>query len=101
MQLNITGTNLKVTPALKSHAEEKFQLIESHFSEVKIVHLILHIENLEHVAEANLHFQGTDVNATARADDMYAAIDSLVDKIKGQLNKQKEKHIDAARHPHD
>ena len=42
-------------------------------------------------AEATLHISGADIFAAAESDDMYAAIDSLADKLDRQLIKHKEK----------
>lgn len=101
MQISVTGTNIKLTDALKKHTEEKMEHLEKRFSEITNIHVVLHIENLDHIAEANLIFHGTEIHAKAKESDMYAAIDSLIDKLNGQINKHKEKVIDATRHPHD
>jgi putative sigma-54 modulation protein len=101
MQITVTGQNIKVTPALKSHAEEKLQHLEKRFSEITNIHLVLRIEHIDHIAEATLHYHGSEMHASAQDKDMYAAIDMLIDKLNGQINKQKEKEIDAVRHPHD
>lgn len=97
MQLNLTGKNFKITPAIKTHADEKFQVLFQRYSQMNNLHVVLHIENIDHIAEARLHFQGNEIHATAKADDMYLAIDGLVEKLNGQMHKLKEKVIDAHR----
>ena len=42
-------------------------------------------------AEATVHISGADIFAAAEDSDMYAAIDSLADKLDRQLIKHKEK----------
>lgn len=98
MQLNLTGKNFKVTPAIKTHTEEKFDHLQQRYNQINQVHVILHIENHDHVAEANLHFQGSELHAIAKANDMYLAIDGLVEKLSTQIHKHKEKLIDSHRH---
>ena len=49
---------------------------------------------LRQKAEANLHVSGADVFADSVEEDMYAAIDGLVDKIDRQVKKHKEKMTD-------
>ena len=91
MQVNLTGRNLEVTAALKSFTLEKMQKIEHREHKIPRVDVILHLENADHVAEANLHFLGSDIHATAKASDMYNAIDLLVDKLVAQITKHKDK----------
>jgi putative sigma-54 modulation protein len=43
------------------------------------------------MAEANFHVSGQDIYAETENEDMYAAIDALVDKLDRQLMKYKEK----------
>ena len=60
------------------------------------MHVVLNIEKHIHQAEATAHVPGAELFAIAEADDMYAAIDLLSDKLDRQLLKHKEKTI--ARH---
>lgn len=91
MQLHFTGRNLEVTEALKKFATEKFQRVERRDASITNINLVFHVENLTHNAEATLHSHGTEIHASADAEDMYSAIDALVDKILGQITKLKEK----------
>jgi putative sigma-54 modulation protein len=53
--------------------------------------VILSIEKTRQMAEANFHVSGQDIFADIEHEDMYAAIDGLVDKLDRQLLKYKEK----------
>ena len=46
------------------------------------------------MAEATLHVSGGEIHAKAENEDMYAAIDALVDKLDRQILKYKEKNVD-------
>lgn len=94
MQLHFTGRNFEITPALKSFATEKFQRLERRDSSITNIHLTFHVENLTHIAEATLHVSGAEIHASAKSEDMYIAIDELIDKLMGQITKHKEKHTD-------
>ena len=59
--------------------------------EVHNVHVILNVEKLNQKAEATIHLNGADVFATMEHNDMYAAIDGLIDKLDRQVIKHKEK----------
>jgi putative sigma-54 modulation protein len=94
MQLTITGHHIDVTPALKQKVESKLSKLERHFDHLTDVHCILTVEKLEHKAEATVHLSGGTIHADATEEDMYAAVDSLVDKLSRQVKKHKEKLTD-------
>jgi putative sigma-54 modulation protein len=94
MQLTITGHHIDVTPALKDKVESKLSKLERHFDHLTDVHCILTVEKLQHKAEATVHLSGGTIHADAIHEDMYAAVDSLVDKLSRQVTKHKEKLTD-------
>lgn len=91
MQLNITGRHIEVTKALHDYVNEKFSRISRHFDQVLNIDVILEVQKLEHKAEASLHVSGNHIFADSTSNDMYAAIDTLTDKLDRQLLKHKEK----------
>jgi putative sigma-54 modulation protein len=91
MNLTITGHHLDVTPALRGYVEEKLKRITRHFDNVIDVTVILAVEKLKHKAEVSVHVAGRDIYVEAIEDDMYAAVDALVDKLDRQVVKHKEK----------
>ena len=94
MQLNLTGHHVDITPALRDYIQDKLQRLERHFDHVIDVHCILTVEKLRHQAEARVNVSGGTLFADAVEDDMYAAVDSLVDKLDRQVKKFKEKVTD-------
>jgi len=94
MQIDLTGHHVDITPALRDYVTGKFERVARHFERVGNVHVILGVEKLRHKAEATLNLAGGQVFADAQADDMYAAIDALIDKLDRQVKKQKEKNTD-------
>ncbi len=94
MQLTVTGLHIDVTPSMKSYVEKKFERISRHFDSVLDVHCVLSVEKLSHKAEATLRVSGGNIHADANDSDMYAAIDSLTDKLDRCVKKHKEKRTD-------
>ena len=94
MQVNLTGLHIEVTPALRSYVESRFERVERLFNHVTGVHVVLGVEKLRQKAEATIHVPGGNLYADAEHDDMYAAIDALIDKVDRQLRKHKEKLTD-------
>jgi ribosome hibernation promoting factor len=91
MQISVTGRHLDVTEALKTYVQTKLEKLERHIDHVTDVHVILSIEKVEHKAEATVQISGAKLFAEDHQEDMYAAIDGLVDKLNRQIIKHKEK----------
>ena len=91
MQVNLTGHHVEITDSMRAYVDEKIARLERHFDHVTNVHVILSVEKLDQKAEATVHIAGADVFAESVHQDMYAAIDSLVDKLDRQVIRHKEK----------
>jgi putative sigma-54 modulation protein len=91
MQLKLTGHHIEITPALRSYVEKKFERVTRHFDHVLDVHCTMTVEKLQHRVEATLHVSGGNIHADAAEATMYAAIDSLADKLDRNVIKHKEK----------
>jgi len=91
MQINLTGHHVDITPPMREYVMSKFERLERHFDSVTNVHVILGVEKLRQKAEAELHVNGAQVFADHTEEDMYAAIDGLIDKLDRQLKRHKEK----------
>ena len=94
MQINITGHHLEITKALRDYVNSKLERLERHFDQVSTIDVILTVEKLVHKAEATVPVNGNNLFAFAEDQDMYAAIDALVDKLDRQIIKRKEKLTD-------
>lgn len=91
MQVNTSGHQLELTSAIKDYVENRLSKLERHNDRITQVNVILSVDKLEQKAEATVHASGGDFFANASADDLYAAIDLLSDKLDRQLIKRKEK----------
>jgi putative sigma-54 modulation protein len=96
MNILISGQHLDLTPALRQYVESKLDRVIRHFDMVVDVAVVLATEataekNKRHRAEANLRAKGEVLHAEDEADDLYAAIDLLMEKLDRQAQKLKEK----------
>ncbi len=82
---------MEVTPALKTFAQEKFDKLERHFDKITAINVIFDVEKLRQIAEATILVNKGELHASSESEDMYTAIDILVDKLDRQLIKHKEK----------
>lgn len=91
MNLHMTGHHLEITPSMRDYVSSKMIRINRHFDHVIDVNMILSVEKLRQKIEANVHLSGKDIFVESEDDDMYAAIDLLIDKLDRQIVKHKEK----------
>jgi putative sigma-54 modulation protein len=93
MQITVSGHHVDVTPSLRDYVNAKLGKLPRHFDHLTNTDVTLTVENLILKAEATVHVAGADLFATCESEDMYAAIDSLTDKLDRQLIKHKEKTL--------
>jgi putative sigma-54 modulation protein len=91
MNLQLTGRHVEITPAIRDYVIAKLERINRHFEHVIDVNVIMTVEKLDQRIEANVHLSGKDIHVQCHEQDMYAAIDGLVDKLDRQILKHKEK----------
>lgn len=96
MQINISGHHIEVTEAMRAYVLDKFEKLERHFEHITSIHVILEVEKNRQTAEATIHIKGGELFADATSEDLYAAIDMLIDKLDRQILKHKEKNLDRA-----
>lgn len=92
MNLNISGQRMDLTDALRNYVTEKIKRVERHFDHVIDADVVLTVEKkLRRRADATVKLSGRTLHAGAENEDMYAAIDAMVDKLDRQTCKFKEK----------
>jgi putative sigma-54 modulation protein len=96
MNLTISGHHLEVTPALREYVLNKLERITRHFDQVVDVSVLLRVENLREKdrrqkAEVTLHVKGRDIFVEQANEDLYAAIDELMDKLDRQVMRHKDR----------
>ena len=99
MQLNLTGTRVNVTPALKAFTHEKFNKLGEYFEKIRSIHVVFDMEKSFYIVNATIDLCHDDAMvAHVQAKDMYIAVDEVVHKLYNQLNKNKNKILDQRNH---
>ena len=96
MNLTISGHHLDVTPALREYVLTKLDRVTRHFDQVVDIAVLLSIEKQREKerrqkAEVNLHVKGRDIFCETAHEDLYAAIDQLMDKLDRQVMRHKDR----------
>ena len=91
MNLQISGHHLEITPAIHDYVTGKLERVTRHFDNVIDVNVILSVDKLKQKAEVTVHVPGKDMHVEESGDDLYAAIDTMFDKLDRQVQKYKQK----------
>ncbi len=91
MQITTTFRHMDTSDALKSYAEEKLSRVQKYIDEPITVQVVLTVEKIRHIAEITITAKGITIKASEETNDMYAAVDAVLDKIERQLRRYKEK----------
>lgn len=98
MQIHFTGHKIEVTESLKRFTQEKLNKLERHFDKITTINVTFEVDKLRQIAEATVVITKAELHAKAESEDMYTAIDELVDKLDRQLLKHKHKIQDHRDH---
>ena len=96
MNLTISGHHLDVTPPLRDYVVSKLDRVTRHFDQVVDVNVLLTVEKLKEKerrqkAEVTLRVKGRDIFVEHSHEDLYAAIDQLMDKLDRQVVRHKDR----------
>lgn len=91
MYITVSGKNIEITNALKNVVEKKLSKLEKYFKPQIEAQATLSVEKNRQIIEVSIYFGGVVLRAEEVHDDMYAAIDLVVDSLEGQIRKQKTK----------
>lgn len=93
MKYNVRGQRLEVTDALREYAEKKLSRLERYFETPpqSDVNVTLSVTKGQQTVEVSIPLPGVLLRAEVKSEDMYASIDSVVDKLERQIRKHKTK----------
>lgn len=91
MKIVIHGKNIKVTESLEESICKKVSKLDKYFAEELEAQVNLSVEKNDQIIEIAIAFNGMYLRAQERDADLYAAIDSVVNKIYKQIRKHKTK----------
>jgi putative sigma-54 modulation protein len=99
MEVSVVGRHFEVTDALKQYATEKFGRLEKYLPQkVQAVITLSVIKKVHHTAEAAIKSNSLLIQASEETEEMYSAIDLLVEKIERRVRRYKEKLVDHKHH---
>ncbi|RKX63285.1 MAG: ribosome-associated translation inhibitor RaiA [Thermodesulfobacteriota bacterium] len=92
MQIAVTFRNISSSESIKNYAEKKIKRLERFLKTSNLeANLVVAVEKFRHISELSLWVNGEKLYGKEEAEDIYAAIDTVVDKIERQISKLKDK----------
>jgi putative sigma-54 modulation protein len=92
MQGTSTFRHMEQSDALKSYAEEKLERVAKYIAAPINAQVYFAVEKkIRHIVEIVISAKGVNTKAAEATNDMYAAVDAVIDKIERQLKRYKEK----------
>ena len=91
MQTTVTFKNIDSSDALKSYVQKKLEKHDKMLESPAEANVVLSVEKIRHIAEINLSCDKLKIHAREESESMYSSIDALMDKVRTQINKNKEK----------
>lgn len=102
MNILITGHHLELTPGIREYIVGKLDRIVRHCDRIIEIDVVLSVDTLPQKeirqrAEITLRLKGETLHAEEHAQDLYAAIDGLVEKLDRQVARYQGKIKDHRR----
>ncbi|MGI6169257.1 MAG: ribosome hibernation-promoting factor, HPF/YfiA family [Christensenellales bacterium] len=91
MRITITGKNMEVSEYLHDTITKKLSKLNRYFKPETNANIMLSMQRSRHIVEVTIPFDGVVIRAEEATGDMYASIDSVVDKLIRQITKHRTK----------
>jgi len=94
MQTSVTFKNLDPSDHLKAYVSEKLDRFDRLLDNPAEANVVLSVEKFRHMAEINISGDRLNIVGREEVNDMYSAIDMVLDKLEKQIKKNKQKSRD-------
>ena len=91
MKYNIRGNKIDVTAAIEDYLKSKISKVEKYFNDSAEAKAIISAKGKDQKVEVTIWSGKYNVRAEETHEDLYAAIDLVLDKLERQLKKYKDK----------
>ena len=91
MDITVTFRHMEHSDALEAYAKEKVGRLSKYLDSILDAHVILFVEKNRHTAEVTMNVSGVTINGQETREDMYSALDLVVEKLERQIKKHKDR----------
>jgi putative sigma-54 modulation protein len=99
MEIILKGRNVEITDWLREYVEKKVNKLDRYLPGIQEARVELSVQKARssqdrQVAQLTIRSNGLILRAEERADDMFASIDTVIDKMHRQIARYKGKQMD-------
>ncbi len=91
MRTSVTFKNIEPSESLKKYIGEKLNRFDKYLYNPAEANVVLSVEKFRHLADVNIVGDGLTIKGREETEDMYSAIDMVLDKLEKQIKKNKQK----------
>ena len=91
MQTSVTFKNFDSSENLKSYIKNKLDRFDKLLDNPAMATVVLSVQKFRRIAEVNISGDRLNIKGTEETEDMYSAIDKVLDKLEKQIKKSKQK----------
>ena len=92
MKCKIRGEKIKATEAIQEYIETKLSRLDKYFKETDVeANVLIRVRNKDQIIEVTIPYDKYTLRSEERQEDLYDAIDLVIDKLEGQIRKTKTK----------
>ena len=92
MKCKIRGEKIKATAAIQEYIETKLSRLDKYFKDADVeANVLIRVRNKDQIIEVTIPYDKYTLRSEDRQEDLYSAIDLVIDKLEGQIRKTKTK----------
>lgn len=91
MQTSVTFKNIDPSDNLKAYVQDKLDRFDRLLDNPAEANVVLSVEKFRHIAEIKILGDRLKINGKEETNNMYSAIDMVLDKLEKQIKKSKQK----------
>ncbi len=91
MNITVTFRHTEPIDSVRDYAVEKLSKLERYFDFPAEARVVISVEKFRHQVDVTLNLNGTIIKAVEETEDMYSAIDQVVDTLEKQIKKYLKK----------
>lgn len=93
MKLDLTGNKIEITPAIRAFVQKKIKKFNKFFDDSTIIHVTFSAKKEKQNVDIRVEYKGRTYLVEQDTYDVYAGIDLAIDKLLGQIRKEKTKML--------
>jgi len=88
MKVSVTFRKVDSSDHIRAYAGDKLNRLDKYLDSAAEAHVVLSVEKFRHTADITISANGLRIKGVEETEDMYSAIDMVMDKLEKQIKRQ-------------